>query len=350
MATLTETAYYTRRTINWLILAIILYFVLRIFWATLVGIFLVIFPPQAPPPNHRFGKLPAVVFPAQASPSAALKFQLQTISGSIPPASPSAAVFFMPKPAPNLLALSQTETFASNLGFDPTPTAETKSIYRFSDRVYPLRTLHYDIVSNNFSIKYNFALDTGLFIGATPPLTDVALAESKSFLQTYKLYNDDLSHGTTKVSFLKLVSDHWGSATSLSEADAVRIDFFRQNVNSMQVFTPNPNQGQVYVIYSGSQTQKKKMLEFSYTFWPIDYQTFATYALKTSAQAWQELEGGGGFIASYPTTGNTAVVRQIYLAYYDSFDPQSYLQPIFVFQGDYGFLAYVSAVSPLWIQ
>ncbi len=350
MATLTETAYYTRRTINWLILAVIMYFILRIFWAALVGIFLAVFPPQAPPPNHRFGKLPAVVFPVQATPSGQLTFQLQTIQGSVPPASSSATVFFMPKAAPNLLALSQTEDFAANLGFNPTPTAETKSIYRFNDNIYPLRTFHYDIVSNNFTIKYDFSQDTGLFIGTRPPLVEIATADAKSFLQTYKLFNDDLSHGTSKISFLKLVSDHFGPATSLSEADAVKIDFFRQSINGMQVFTPNSNQGQAYVIYSGSQNQKKKMLQLTYNFWPIDYLTFATYALKTSNQAWQELQGGGGYIASYPTNGNTAIVRQIYLAYYDSFDPQPYLQPVFVFQGDYGFLAFVAAVSPEWTQ
>lgn len=350
MATLTETAYYTRRAINWLILAVILYLVLRLFWGILVAVWLVVFPPQAPPPNHRFGKLPALVFPKPATPSAQLTFQLQTIEGTVPKASPSATVYFMPKSAPNLLALSRTEDFAQRLGFDPTPIAETKNIYRFNDPAYPLRKLRYDIVSSNFIVRYDFAQDTGLFVNANLPLAPAAVAEAKSLLQTYKLYNDDLARGINKITFLKLVSDHFVQTTSLSAADATRIDFFRKDVNGMRVFTPDPDQGSVSIIFSGSANTKKKLLQLAYTFWPIDYQTVGTYALKLSSLAWQELQAGGGFIARYPGTGSTAVVRQVYLGYYDSFDPQAYLQPIFVFEGDFGFMAYVPAVSPEWTE
>jgi len=40
----------------------------------------------------------------------------------------------------------------------------------------------------------------------------------------------------------------------------------------------------------------------------------------------------------------------VYLAYYDSLDPQTYLQPVFVFEGDDDFLAYVPAVEAAWVD
>jgi hypothetical protein len=43
-------------------------------------------------------------------------------------------------------------------------------------------------------------------------------------------------------------------------------------------------------------------------------------------------------------------IRNIFLAYFESEEPQNYLQPIFVFEGDKNFTAYVSAVDPEWID
>lgn len=350
MATLTETAYYTRRTINWVILAIIIYIVLRLTWSIVIAIWLTIFPPQAPPPNHKFGKLPALVFPTQATPSGQLTFQLQTIQGSVPRASDSATVYFMPKTAANLLALTKTEDFAKRLDFDPTPIAESKNLYRFDDPDLPLRKLRFDIVSSNFILRYGFEQDTGLFNEKNIPSVDQARQESIATMQNFNLWVDDIKTGTSNVAFLKLVSDHFVPTTSLSVADAIRVDFFRQPIGDMKILTPDPNEGPISFIYSGATNSKKKLLQFAYTFWPIDYQTTATYALKPANVAWQELQGGAGFIARYPNAGTTAIVRQIYLAYYDSYQPQTYLQPIFVFEGDFGFLGYVPAVSRDWTE
>ena len=350
MTSLTETAYYTRRSINWVILAIIAYIIIRILFSIFVTIFLIIFPPKAPPPNHAFSVLPALKFPATASPAGQLTYRLETIQGSLPKASESANVYFMPKTPANLLALTKTEDFAKRLEFNPTPIQETKNIYRFDDAELPLRKLRYDIVSNNFILRYGFEQDTGLFLEKNLPLEPAARAEATSLIQTYDLYPDDLAGGSSVVSFLKLSSGKLIMTTSLSQADAVRVDFFRRPVGNAPVFTPFPGEGQSTIIYSGSANSKKHMLEWAYTFWPIDYGTIGTYGLKTTSQAWQELQSGGGYIAQYPTTGTNVVVRNIYIGYYDSFEPQTYLQPIFVFEGDGGFLAYVPAVAPPWTE
>ncbi len=346
MANLTETAYYTRRTINWMILGVILYFILRIALGMFMVLWINLFPPKPTPPNFRFGKLPAIKFP-ESSPSGQFTFTLETIEGKVPAASSSANVYFTPKQAANLLALTKTQDFAKRLGLNPKPIEESKSIYRFDDDTTPLRRLRYDIVSNNFILRYGFDQDTGLFSERNLPGVDAAVAESKSLMQTFNLYTPDISKGTSKVTFLKLVSDKLVPTTSLSQADAIRIDFFRQSVGSLRLFTPFPDEGQVVFIFSGSKNSKKKVLQFAYTLWPIDYETTGTYALKPSATAWEELTKGGGFIARAPTDGSTAItVRQVYLGYYDSFDPQTYLQPIFVFEGDNNFLGYVPAITP----
>ncbi|OGG11581.1 hypothetical protein A2Z00_05120 [Candidatus Gottesmanbacteria bacterium RBG_13_45_10] len=350
MSSLTETAYYTRKAINWTILGVISYIILRMFWSLFIILWFTIFPPKPPPPNHAFSRLPAIQFPAQASPSAGLTFQLQTIQGTVPIASSAATVYFMPKAAPDLLALNKTQDFAQRLLFDPTPIQESKNIYRFNDAELPLRRLRYDIVSGNFIVRYAFERDASIFNEKNLPLENAAKMEAINFLQTYNIYPDDLAEGTTKISFLRLSTDQLTPTTSLSQADAERVDLFRKSINNMPVFTPKPDEAPVSFIFTGSNDTKKRVLQLAYTYWPIDYQTWATYPLKPSTQAWQELQNGQGYIAHYPTTGNTATVRNVYLGYYDSFDPQTYLQPIFVFEGDYGFLAYVPAITVDWMQ
>lgn len=350
MASLTETAYFARRTINWAIIAVIAYILLRIFWSIFITVFLLIFPPKAPPPNHAFGILPALVFPKTATPSAKLTFQLQTIEGSVPKASASATVYFMPKTAPNLLGLNKAQDFAAGLNFDPTPVQESKNIYRFNDAELPLRRLRYDIVSNNFILRYAFEQDPSIFNEKNLPLPEAGTMEAVNLLESHNMYPDDLADGANEVSFLKLNGSQLTKTTSLSQSDAERIDFFRKSIGDTPIFTPYPDQAPVSVIFSGSANAKKRIIQFAYTFWPVDDETTATYGLKTSQQAWEELQAGGGYIARYPTTGNVAVVRNVYLAYYDSFDPQTYMQPIFVFDGDNGFRAYVPAVSSTWVQ
>lgn len=352
MASLTETAYYTRRAINWAILAVIGYIFLRIFWSIFVTVWLAFFPPKPPPPNHAFGKLPAVKFPPpQASPSGQLIFQLETIEGSVPRASESATVYFMPKAASNLLAISDAQNFAKRLGFNTNPIQEagTKNIYRFDDTAAPLRHLWYDIVSQNFILRYTFEQDTGLFLERDLPTPQEVQAETRSFLQTYNLNKDDYVGGSMKVTYLRLVESKLTVTTSQSQADAVRVDLFRKPIGTTPVVTANPTEGHITMIFSGSKNTKKRVLQLTYTYWLIDYQTSATYSLKTSNQAWTELQSGGGYIVRHPR-GSVATIRNVYLAYYDSAEPQTYLQPVFIFEGDDGFLAYVPAVNPEWVE
>lgn len=351
MSSLTETAYYTRRTITWIIIGIIGYIVLRIFWSIFFALYLAIFPPKPPPPNHAFGVLPKIAFPdSQATPSSQLAFTLQTIDGTLPEASSSAPVFFMPKKTANLLALSNTQAFATRFNFNPEAIQESKNIYRFDDPDTPLRTLRYDLVSDNFIIRYRFEQDTGLFAAKDLPSEQAAIAESDGILRSFDLDQDDITSGSQDISFLRLVGDQLVRTTSLSRADAVRVDYFRADVGGLPVFTPIPDEGHIAFIYSGARDDNRHILQLAYTYWPVDKENFGTYALRSPDVAWQELQSGQGYIAQYPTTGTSVVVRDVRLGLYDTFDPQTYLQPIYIFEGDNGFLGYVHAVSHEWVE
>lgn len=350
MATLTETAYYTRRTINWIILGIIGYFILRLLLSLGVQAYLAIFPPKAPPPNHAFGILPPLTFP-QAEGNTKFTYTLQTITGNIPAASPSAAVYLMPKKPASLLALTQTQAFASKLQFDPTPHQETNSIYRFDDAQFPLRKMKYDIVSGNFIVRYGFEADASVFTNKNVLSQGSAIALAKQQLLINSLDPEGYKNGKISVTYLKLKGDSLVETSSQSQSDAVRVDFYRENLGDTSIVTPRPKEGPISFVFSGALNQKQQLLQFAYAYWPIDINTSATYELITSTQAWEQLKSGSGYIAQGPLSGSTSVtVRNIYLAYYDTYDQQPYLQPVFVFSGDDDFVAYVPAISPAWTK
>lgn len=352
MTSLTLAAYQTRRIINWLILGFIGYLIARFLFGVLLNVYGAVFPPKPPPPNHAFGKLPKIEFPQLSSdqPTKPLSYKLETIEGSVPAASESARVYFMPKKAANLLALTQTQEFAKRLQFDPTPLQQSRNVYQFQDPDTALRKLRYDIITDNFLVSYDWKQDTGLFTERSLPLPDAGSAQARSLLQTYDLYTDDIAGGSIQITFLKFTGERLTPTTSYSQADSIRVDFIRKSINAMPVVSSSPSDLPISITFSSSTQSKKRILQFAYTYWPVDYETYATYALKPSSQAWQELQNGAGFIARYPSNGDTAVIRNITLGYFDSLEPQTYLQPIFIFEGDNDFLAYISAVAPPWTE
>ena len=97
-------------------------------------------------------------------------------------------------------------------------------------------------------------------------------------------------------------------------------------------------------IYSGNSDKSKKLVEATLDHYPVEYESVETYPIISSAEAWEILEAGKGFVAYIDAGVTQAVVRKVFLAYYDSETPQHYLQPIYVFQGDNNFYGYVPAI------
>jgi len=137
----------------------------------------------------------------------------------------------------------------------------------------------------------------------------------------------------------------------------VRVDLFRKDKEeelptgektTMKIVTVGGETSPVNVIISG-QTGDKKTIQANYYYSQILGEDFATYALKSIDAAWKELTAGGGFIAKR-TPNQTVVVRRANLAYFESNSQQLFLQPVYVFEGDGGFTAYVAAVDPSFVM
>ncbi len=346
MASLTQVSITARKIIRYSIFFVIFLIVARILFGIGSSVYRKFFPAPPPPPTVTFGKLPKLPFPQKDKVN--LTFTLETPEGGLPALPTQSKVYFMPKLAPNLLSLDVAREKASSLGFLPTEQVVSQTIYKFAHKNTPA-TLEMNIVSGNFSISYDLKADPSP-IERKPPAPEVAAATVRSYLSSADLLPEDLT-GQTVNEFLKIETDKLVGALSLSDSDLVRINFFRKSYDELPSLTPEPNKGNVWFMVSGAHEREKQIIAAEYHYFPVDEAKSSTYPIKTSQVAWDELNAGGAYIASLGgnSDGKAVTIRRIYLAYYDAGVYTEFFQPIVVFEGDNGFVAYTPAVSPDYI-
>lgn len=348
MASLTQTAILTRKIVRYSIFFIIFLIVGRIFLGVAIGVVTRIFPPKAPPPTVRYGQLPALPFP-QKETTPSLNYTIETPEGSLPKLTDQTKVYFMPQAKSDLLSLDTAKRVSTSLGFTGNGTPINQTLYRFPG-ANAFSNLEMNIITKTFSIGYNLNADSSPIINL-PPTSENAASITKNFLNRATLFPDDLSGPVTQ-EYLKIQNKQLVKAVSLSDANLTKINLFRKDYDKLPSVTPKPAEGNVWFILSGSSEQGKQIVNAQYYYYPVDETQFSTYPIKTSEEAFKELQEGKGYIANL--AGNKdgkVIIRRIYLAYYDANVSTEFYQPVIVFEGDNGdpltsnFVAYVPAVK-----
>ncbi|MBL7159321.1 hypothetical protein ISS85_02520 [Candidatus Microgenomates bacterium] len=349
MSSLTKIAYYTRKAIILGIIGMISFLILKGLLNLGINQWQASHPNPTPAPNVLFGKLSEIKFP-QSKYSYPQDFVLEIIGGQLPEASSSAKVYQIPKKLPSLLASRRAQEFANRLEFKNGPVSKTPTEYSFIDPKTPLKTLDIDIVNYNFVLKYDYLKDEGVFQEGSPPQPQQAKDEANKFFQSTNNFPPDFRQGEIKTTLLRFSGKELLPATSLSKTNVIRVDFLRSGVEGVPVLPPEFDQSSVFAIVSGSRIKEKKIIWAEFEYFEPNYQTSASYPIKTINQAWEELKTGQGFISRWQKNKQRAIIREAYLAYYDAPEYQNYLQPIFVFEGDEEFVAYVPALATDWLE
>lgn len=308
-------------------------------------------PPPIPPPDAKFGRLPSPNFSHVASSSSGLTFSLVNIEGRPPETTTAAKVYFMPKKVPTLLSTQRARELAARMGFTNPPKENTPTEYFYVDPLDTLRTFALNTTTLNFRYKYAYEKKGDLFESNTIISKDQAVGEVRTFIQSYGLFDGSILDGNIQSQYLTYDSgaDVFRPSDSIAKSNSVRIDFWRKPIGEFPLVTPLFFQSYNYALYT--RDPRVKIVDLSYAFWPIAFDNVGTYPLKTSDMAWQDLiDGYAPIVNMGENKGNTVIIRQIYLAYYDSPEPQMYLQPIFVFRGDNNFVAYLPAILPDWLE
>lgn len=347
---LTTMTYVGRQAVKYLAIGIVALIVGRTLFTALFNYWRYLNPPPPPPPTVGFGILPPISFPVQTTVDKPREYTLETATGTTPNFGDRAKVFFMPETSPNLLADEAAKKVAADYGFVFDPDVLDSRHYRWS-KSQPLETtLEMDTQNLSHSIKTDFLTRPELLAPKELPESFDAVNQVKNFLSRVDLLPSDVATVAGETTYLKAVGGALEPAVSYSDADFIQVDLTRAAIDGQwRMWTPNGYEGTIHAILAGTKSGNDAIVELIYHHQPVEYSQVHTYPIRTSQAAWKLLQAGEGYIAN-KGKGDRAIVRDVYLGYFDSYEEQPYLQPIFVFAGDDGFLGYVSAIDPRYTQ
>jgi hypothetical protein len=345
MASLTESSVISRKIIRYSLYGFILVLILRFTILTSIDLYHKYFP-EKPKATLAFGKLPKLPYPQKDTPTD-ISYTLELPQGKLPLFENLGYVYFMPPFQRNINALEEAREKARVFRFSPQEkqVAETiPNVYVFQSPSEP-SNFTINIITGIFSIGYNFDSNPQAVSGIPPTSAEIT-GRVTGILSSANIFPEDFNQGPTHSNFLKIENGEFVEVTSLSEANLVRVDLFRNGYGikgDIPAVTANFPNSNVWFMYAGGS---KNPVVGEYHYFPVDKNRTATYPLKTAEQAWQELTGGKAFIAN---RGNVQIknmiIRKVYMAYYDAGQYASFYQPIVVFEGENDFAAYVPAVA-----
>lgn len=346
MATLTYTAYVSRKIIKYggvgILGLVLVYWGFGLAWVA----YLAAYPPYVAP-TVRFGILPKIFFSERTI--VKRDFSLELANDNFPKFKDQANVYVIYRSKSVIGALEEAKKMVAQIGIKTSPTEVSTGVYRFVDSENN-RTLTMNVLADSFKLSYDYLSDQPLLNPEKMPSSSEAISQAKAFLsQAGKLYKD-LDEGTTKVSLWKIGFGALTEVKGMTDANIIRVDFFRKQLDGDRTIVSETfDKSSVSVLLSGSATAVKKIVEVNYKYINVDDSAPSTYPIKTAQSAFNDMKSGYYWPAK-DVPGTNVIIRKVSLAYFEPITPVQFLQPVYVFEGDGGFVAYVPAVLEKYTQ
>jgi hypothetical protein len=342
---LTQTAYTTRNLIKFGGMGIVAFTILWMLITTSYKVYRSSHPVYNAP-TVKYGVLPKIVFPDQTKTTKNFTFELA--NDAVPAFDDQKKVYVIYRANTTFLALQEDKETAKSFGFTNEPSEVKTGIYEFKDTTNN-KTLTVNVLDGDFEITYPYASDQLLLSETDVPNKSRAIDIASSFLSKGDKLTADLKDGEKEVSFWKIDGGTLKSVSSQSEANAVRVDFYRKDFDDLSLVSSNFGQASVSVLVSSSTVDAKKIIGVNFKDINIDRESYSTYPIKTGEEAISDLKSGNYWTAK-DVNSTDVIIRKMYLAYYEPTTLTNYLQPVFVFEGDNNFVAYVPAVTSKYTE
>ena len=350
--TLTELSVYVRR---FLPLVVILLFVVLIFYYAFRLLIIYVSvrkTPQSLYINTIFDKLPPIKLESTTAVQPK-KFTLDTIEGRPVTATATANIYFLPPAISKLGYRQRLVTMANTLGFDTDLTGyslndtQTQAKYQEASQEATI-----DIANFNFSYQYYINQNPRLFAFASIPSKNAAENTAVEFLRSLNKYPEELAQGRTNIIYIRYSpqNNELKVVDNPDEANMVEVDFYRADIDGVPVVSPTYFNSQNYVVMVfGEDTPK--IVKAQIKFFDRSTEQVGVYPLKSGDEAWKELQAGKGFHVAATTEDEQGVnISKMFVGYLDPDISQDYIQPVYVFLGDKGYVGYVPAVQSDFIQ
>ncbi len=347
---LTNINYFGRLFVKYGLAFLVFLMVGRVLWNAFVNYWKATHPDPPPPPTVGFGILPNLKLPMQEDSDKPKSYSLEMVYG-LKEINDRAKVFLITKSSANLLADERVKKIASTYGFISTPEVISEEIYRFTKNTPLEMGLEINSVDFTFSLQSNFLSRPDLLTTmGTLPEEFEAVERVKKFISSADLMGADLATASGKVTFLKSIGGELKSAFSLSEANFLQVDLNRNPIDqTYKIYTDQGEKGIISAKIASAFSGNNSIVEMDYAYRQVDYLNFETYPLRSVKSAWNLVQAGDAYIINGKNL-EEAVIREVELAYYDSFDEQKYLQPIYIFKGDNNVMAFVPAINANYLS
>lgn len=339
--TLTQTAIITKQVITISIIALVLSVSSFIGYKVWYVYYLAHLPPVDEKPDNKFGLLPKPVFAEAEVSSSNFTYSLDTTTGGLPKVGIDSGfekiikVYFVAKTFATLMSPDKSQALADKFKFTVSPQILSETKYQFE---MENKNLLVDLDTGNFSYTNNAS-------SSAQSLDDdnKLVSDFKQTLSSLGVLKEDLREGKSKIILLKNIGDQLIPTQLRSEVQTVQVSLWPQVIDNKSFFTPNFNKSLVSAIVFGNANNLENYRSLTFTYFPVDTTTFATYYLKNVQSAFDELKNGKGTVVVAPAKPQVSITS-VSIGYYLPEKYSPYLQPIFIFEGP-DFVAYVSAIS-----
>ncbi len=319
-------------------------------------------------------------------------FSIETKSGAIPDL-PKVVNVFKYVHETSLTALDDAKIIAEKLDFEPEKYARKSTTeYRWTN-TEKAQTLTIETGNLNFHLKTNFSkVDPSDGTGELPS-EENAKTLATEYLQSAGLMTKDYSEGFQRTYLVKLTPDkEFSEAPSLSEADLIRVDFFRKDdlitvetsmlgtkevgtglqeqlekektstitnptgkgsidvkQYSVDILNDSPYFGNISVYLGASNSDRGDrytVYQIDYVNWLIAETPCGTYGLVSPQEAVQKVQDGKATLAylmeqkgdrllpSQTKNVKSMTILDVGLGFLDQSQKESYLQPIYYIKGE----------------
>lgn len=309
--------------------------------------------PDPDNPTALFGKIDAPEFQYKKITNSDPQYILNTKNGRLPTDLPNKMpVFRLRQPLFSYEAGKNAQRTGAILGYydDSFKSQTTDPVYTWVDPSFNGRL---DINVKTREIKLDLPLfGKNDYYYAGKLKADIATEQARNMLISAGRFSDMYFTGDTKVFFGKYVGGEIHQIDFEYETQIVRVDFFRR-FKSFPILGPDPYKGLLHVWVGVPKDIKYKQLVFpkveAYQWELVDKEKDqdATYPIIPISMAWKEVSQNKGVVAGIvakngnpfepyvPIRIDKILINSIYIAYYDTPKLQKYMQPIYVFEGNY---------------
>ena len=359
--TLTELAYYLRRSLPLILLSCIILAILYISLQIVILTRPVSPTVVIPTPTPAFGQIPPISIGGASALPTNMKYIMNTIEGVPLTATSSAKIYFVPKQTPNLGFREKAGVLAKALKFDEDTTTSkldtANDTYTLVDRT---KRLIVDIDTFNYTYSQDFDDQTRqYFVNAEIPSDDQIRSRGQEIFRSLNRYPPELAKGIENISYIAYKEASGSAQASAeivqdpSEANMVAIDVFPPKILEVETvtedFVSSPNR----VVFIPQKNRDDFVVKAQVSIFDRSDDQNSYYPLKSGQEAFDDLHAGKGFLiqGSDMIAGKSTLnISRMYLAYLIPSIYTQYIQPVYVFIGEDNFVAYVPAVSDTWIQ